>query len=415
MCLGVNRVSRTQVLPKISSNNVFKIFIIIILLCFISSLSGCYFFPQEEEVLAPPLKVPEQLVYKTVKVEKGNIEKRVNATGYFISDSQTDLFFKQRGGRIETINVKTGDMVDVGDILIQLETDNLETQIIQQEIAFEKLKLNYNQNLSNAKRTISLSELQLEDLSIKLDRLKKRIEDIPEDLSIQDVMPGADTEAELLEEQIKKQEIEIEGEREKYKNIEEMMELDIRTAEMQIDGLKSELEKTRLITPLAGRVVWLTSSKAGEYIYAHTNLIRIADVTKLKLRYTGDNISDFKINNIVEVKIEDNLYEGIVVMTPSTAPFDLDENIKRSVLIDVKGLPSGVKLGDSARIGLLLDKKEDVVIIPRSLLHGFMGQKTVYILEDGIKIDRNVQVGIETPTEVEIIKGLEEGEEIIIN
>jgi macrolide-specific efflux system membrane fusion protein len=230
-----------------------------------------------------------------------------------------------------------------------------------------------------------------------------------------DVMPDAIDNLELLEERIKRQELEVEGEIVKYNNIKDMMELDIKTAEIQIENLQTELEKTKLVSPVTGRVVWITSSKVGEYIYAHSNLIRIADVTRLKLRYTGDSISDFKMGDKVEVKIDNDEYVGIVVMTPSTAPFDADDSIKKSVLIDVKGLPAEVKLGDAARISLLLDRRDDVIVIPRDLLHGFMGQKTVYILDDGIKKDRNVQVGIETPTEVEIVKGLEEGEEIIEN
>ncbi|HHY23439.1 MAG TPA: biotin/lipoyl-binding protein [Clostridiaceae bacterium] len=397
------------------SSRIEKAVYILILPFLILSLSGCYFFPQEEEVLAPPLKAPEKVTYRTIKVEKGNIEKRVNATAYFVSDNQTDLSFKHRGGRIESINVKTGDMVEAGDTLIQLETDNLETQLLQQEIALEKLILNYNQSLSNAERSIKLANFELEELEKKLEKLKNTIENIPKEVSVQDVMPDAIDNLELLEERIKRQELEVEGEIVKYNNIKDMMELDIKTAEIQIENLQTELEKTKLVSPVTGRVVWITSSKVGEYIYAHSNLIRIADVTRLKLRYTGDSISDFKMGDKVEVKIDNDEYVGIVVMTPSTAPFDADDSIKKSVLIDVKGLPAEVKLGDAARISLLLDRRDDVIVIPRDLLHGFMGQKTVYILDDGIKKDRNVQVGIETPTEVEIVKGLEEGEEIIEN
>jgi len=408
-------VKKMQVLSMEISSRIEKAVYILILPFLILSLSGCYFFPQEEEVLAPPLKAPEKVTYRTIKVEKGNIEKRVNATAYFVSDNQTDLSFKHRGGRIESINAKTGDMVEAGDTLIQLETDNLETQLLQQEIALEKLILNYNQSLSNAERSIKLANFELEELEKKLEKLKNTIENIPKEVSVQDVMPDAIDNLELLEERIKRQELEVEGEIVKYNNIKDMMELDIKTAEIQIENLQTELEKTKLVSPVTGRVVWITSSKVGEYIYAHSNLIRIADVTRLKLRYTGDSISDFKMGDKVEVKIDNDEYVGIVVMTPSTAPFDADDSIKKSVLIDVKGLPAEVKLGDAARISLLLDRRDDVIVIPRDLLHGFMGQKTVYILDDGIKKDRNVQVGIETPTEVEIVKGLEEGEEIIEN
>lgn len=398
---------RTQVLT-------FKA-VVAIILFYALLLSGCYFFPQEEEVLAPPLKEPEEITYRTIEAKIGNIEKRINATAYFVSDEQTDLFFKYKGGRIESINVKAGDMIEIDDILIQLETDSLETQLLQQEISLEKLILNYNQNISNIERSIYLANIELDELNKKIEKLKKAIASIPEGISIQDIMPNAMDDLESLEDRIKWKEFEIEGEKKRYHNTYDMMELDVKAAELQIDILQSELEKTKLVSPIAGRVVWVTSSKIGEYIYTYSNLVRIADITKLKLRYTGDNVSDFKMEDRVEVKIDDNEYVGVVVMNPSTAPFDADENIKKSVLIDVKGLPSTVKLGDSARISLLLDSKEDVIVIPRDLLHGFMGQKTVYVLEDGIKKDRNVQVGIETSTEVEIVKGLEIGEKIIEN
>ena len=172
-------VKKMQVLSMEISSRIEKAVYILILPFLILSLSGCYFFPQEEEVLAPPLKAPEKVTYRTIKVEKGNIEKRVNATAYFVSDNQTDLSFKHRGGRIESINVKTGDMVEAGDTLIQLETDNLETQLLQQEIALEKLILNYNQSLSNAERSIKLANFELVELEKKLEKLKKTIENIP--------------------------------------------------------------------------------------------------------------------------------------------------------------------------------------------------------------------------------------------
>jgi multidrug efflux pump subunit AcrA (membrane-fusion protein) len=38
----------------------------------------------------------------------------------------------------------------------------------------------------------------------------------------------------------------------------------------------------------------------------------------------------------------------------------------------------------------------------------------VYVLEDGIRSERNIDIGIENATEVEITEGLEEGELIVL-
>ena len=55
------------------------------------------------------------------------------------------------------------------------------------------------------------------------------------------------------------------------------------------------------------------------------------------------------------------------------------------------------------------------MITARNVVRNYMGRRYVQVLEDGLKKERDVQVGLETSTDVEIIKGLEEGEEVVVN
>jgi flavin-binding protein dodecin len=154
---------------------------------------------------------------------------------------------------------------------------------------------------------------------------------------------------------------------------------------------------------------------AGDYINAYSTLVRIADPTKLQLQYSGSNNSDFQVGMKVEVKIKNEVYEGEVVMTPANAPIDADESLKNVVRIEVPDLPEGVSIGQTAQFSITLDKRENVIVLPRNLVRTYMGRKYVQVLEDGLKKERDVEIGLETPTEVEIIKGLEEGESVIVN
>lgn len=375
--------------------------------------SGCYFFPQEEEVLAPPLKASQEVTYKTVKVELGTIEKKIDATAYFISDAQTGVSFQYKGGRIAAIYVKTGDVVKAGDVLLQLDTESLENQLFQQQMSLERLKLNYNQTISSYERSIKLAELELENLKKKKEKLEATIAGIPDGISVQDILPGAEDQLQELEKQISRQEMNIQAEKEKYENSKALLELDIQTAELQLENIKSEIEKSKLIAPISGKIVWMSSIKEGDYVYTQQEIIRIADLSRLKLRYSGEYNIEFKLGVKVDVEINGGKYEGEVVMLPSMFPSDADESLKNSVLIEVKNLPKDVSLGDYARITYLIERKENVIVLPKHLVHGYMGQKTVYVLKDGIKEDRVVQIGIENPTKVEIVSGLEVGEEVI--
>ena len=65
---------------------------LLMVVCFLmTALSGCYFLPEEEEILTPPLSEPEEVKYKTHTVEKGDIEYYIKGNGYFVSTSSETL------------------------------------------------------------------------------------------------------------------------------------------------------------------------------------------------------------------------------------------------------------------------------------------------------------------------------------
>ena len=194
-----------------------------------------------------------------------------------------------------------------------------------------------------------------------------------------------------------------------------MAQYDVELAKLSLENLQRELEESRLTADMAGHVVYLDYNvREGDYINAYQPLVRIADPNKLQLQISGAKSSDFKPGMEADVIINKKSYQGTVVMTPADMPHDTPEELRDVVHIDVPDLPEGVKMGDHAQISLILDRREDVIVLPRNLVRNYMGRRYVLVLEDGLKKERDVEIGLETPTETEIMKGLEEGELIII-
>jgi len=325
------------------------IFLLTAFLCIF--LSGCYLFPKEEEVLAPPLIEPPEITYDVMEVTRGTIEKKITGSGIFVSIEQGNMFFKARGGRIKAIHVKIGDKVKKGDLLAELDTGGLEYEIEQQKLQLRKAQIRYNQVKESGGDKYSL----------------------------------------------------------------QIAACDVELARLQLKNLERQLEEAKLKSTMDGTVVYVDNRLGqGDYIDAYSTLVKIADPTKLQLQYSGSNVSDFQVGMKVEVKIRDKVYEGEVVMTPSTVPVDADENLKNVVRVEVANLSEDISMGDTAQITLTLDKRENVIVIPRNLVRNYMGRKYVLVLENGLKQERDVEVGLETPTEVEIVKGLEEGEQLIV-
>jgi len=328
---------------------------LVLLTVFISSvLSGCYFFPKEEEVLAPPLKEPDQVSYETIEAKKGTIENKISCTGTFASVSQKDLFYKERGGRLEEVYVNLGDKVKKGEVLAQLETETIQNDIKLQEIELKKAQIAYDSE------------------KIRLD-----------------IEGGSKTALELDE-------------------------LSLQENQIRLDDLKIQLDQTRLVSSIDGNVVYITDVRLGEVINAHQTVVRVADPTKLQLKYSDDKVSLFDLGMKATIEMDEKQYSGDVVMTPGDLPPDADEEAKKSVMISVDNLPADTQVGNSASISVTLEKHDNVIVLPKQVINNFVGRQFVNVLKNGIREERDIELGIQNDTEVEVVKGLEVGELIIV-
>ena len=93
------------------------------------SASGCYFFPEEEKLLDPPVLKVEDVTYSTYKAVKKTIINKASATGYCVSELQQDCSFTERDGTLKTIYVRAGDTVKKGQTIAIVEAMKLMNEI----------------------------------------------------------------------------------------------------------------------------------------------------------------------------------------------------------------------------------------------------------------------------------------------
>lgn len=316
------------------------------------SLSGCSLFPEEEEALAPPLKEPAAVTYTTTTVERGTIVDSVTVSGTFISTSTYDMSFEKRSGYLNEITVKAGDTVTAGQMLARLDTDELESEIQKQKLAVERAQIALD--IARAAEGATADSIRLAEIDYELQKI-------------------------------------------------------------QLDEMQTELEKQCIYAPIDGVVSYISSPGIGEYVAARSTLMRIVDPTSLQIECTGDNVSDFQLGKDVVVTLDKTEYAGKVVMTSADSPSLAMEKGEPFVRVEITNpLPEGDLLGESVTVELIREEKQDVLILPRNVVSLYSGESYVQVLEDGVKKERVIETGIKTVTEIEVVSGLEEGEEVII-
>jgi hypothetical protein len=57
----------------------------------------------------------------------------------------------------------------------------------------------------------------------------------------------------------------------------------------------------------------------------------------------------------------------------------------------------------------------DTVVIPKKAVKELGGRQFVYLLIDGVKVEQDVELGIEDNGDVEVVSGLSGDEQLILN
>ena len=93
----------------------------------------------------------------------------------------------------------------------------------------------------------------------------------------------------------------------------------------------------------------------------------------------------------------------------------LDTSVAYAVF-KVDNVPEGLfTLGRECTVSVITNSRYNVLTIPANVLHEYGDRTYVLVLQDGVKVERDIVVGLKANNMYEVISGLEEGEEVIIS
>ena len=313
--------------------------------------SGCYFLPAEEKLLEPPVVNMENKEFAIYPVAKKDIVKQKIYSGNLVSASEENVFFKDASGAIKTIYVKPGEMVEKGQILASLETRELDYEIELQKLYTKRAKVLY-------------------------DGVKSR--------------------------------------KDAHKSEIESAKLEYEIEQTKLDNLTEQKAKSQLTAPVNGQVSFAERLRAGEWVDSYRTLVKIIDPNKILLKYESDALSQFELNMELDIRYDGEFYRGMVTKTPEQAKENLEENTQYIEVSFIEDMPDYTSIGNIADIVIVQAERKDAVVIPKNMVKTMEDRKYVFILEDGERVERDIKLGIDNATEVEIVEGLDEGEQIII-
>ena len=188
----------------------------------------------------------------------------------------------------------------------------------------------------------------------------------------------------------------------------------VRVLDAQLDQVAAEIAKTEIRAPFSG-VVGLREVSEGSYITSSTTIARLQNLDPIKLDFAVPEkyVGHIRPGDALEFTVvgREQTFAGKVYAVEPRIDVET-----RTVQVRARAAnPQGVLFpGAFAKVRLVLDRDEALMVPTIALIPG-LSSTTVYVAEGGVASPRKVEVGRRTQDRVEIVSGLEAGDQVIVS
>ena len=345
-------------------------------------------------------------------VTQGLIEEKISRTGDITPSAQVTISSKVQGW-VGKINVREGDLVKTGQVLVTLDTREAEATVAQAEASLEAAKARLKQVKATAEETIQ-SQIQQTKANLELAEADlKRAQELHEKNFI--------ARQQLDEVRTKYNVAKANYDLAQNSIRQRTWENDIALAEAQVNQAKATLELNKaqlanlvILSPMNGGIT-KRFVDPGTMVKDTTPILTLMDLAEMKMVVNVIEKEFIYLQKGQAVKITvtafpDRVFSGrIEIITPALELQSRTAEIQIS--IPNPGLV--LKPGMFGRAEVLLRSNPQAVLVPIQSLMTEGGQDWLYVLKDDKVARRPVRKGAVRDTVVEILQGVVPGERVI--
>ncbi|TAK06548.1 MAG: efflux RND transporter periplasmic adaptor subunit [Candidatus Manganitrophaceae bacterium] len=297
---------------------------------------------------------PSAFPVSTLAVGKQKMTERLSLVGTVTANNDVAVVSETQG-RITAVLAQIGDHKQAGEILIHIDDELKQANLASAEVHYQKAKKD-------------------------LDRF--------ETLHHEGIVPDA----------------QLESARQAFT-----------AAEAQYIVARRQLRDTQVTTPISG-VITARPVDVGTMVTPGTVVANVVDLAVLKVRLNVAERDAFRLKVGDPVKIATQIYPGAAfegrIKSISAKADEAHTYPVEITLPNSKIRP--LKAGMFARVSFISIPQEEVLALPREALVGSIRKPQVYVVENGLAALRDIVIGADSGTVLEVREGLTEGETVVV-
>ncbi|WP_432661930.1 efflux RND transporter periplasmic adaptor subunit [Wukongibacter baidiensis] len=356
-----------------------RIFILCIGLLLI--ISGCS--NRKKDISSVEVNNQDFTPVRIAEVIQDNISERVSYSGKLIPKAELSINNKIFG-TVTKINFDVGDPVKAGDTLFVIDDRDiassiadLKNQIKSAEVALELQQTTYDQSKDQYEKKKALLEVG----AISQNDFTK-----------------VETEYKKAEKQIKQSKLNIER------------------LEIALEGAKNKLSDTIIKSPITG-LVNKRQIQEGEIIGNNTSAFEIVQLDEvfIDVQVSQESIYLVKTSEAIEVHVDALVGKTFDGEFKYISPAADDKNLNYQARIKIDNNDKLLQPGMLCRVYFNISSSKNTILVTSESVIEKDGKKVVFIVgDDGLAHAVEVETGIENERYIEILKGINADDTIII-
>ena len=354
----------------------------------------------------------QRVVVSAVTV--GTFEDFVPLRGRLVPKS-TVYLDSIEGGRVERILVEDGTLVEAGDPIVVLSNTNLQLEVLGRDAAV-------TEQLNNM-RTI---ELQLEqnrlshrsnlvEIDYQIKRLTRRIER-QKDLASKDLVSQStiDDLEDELEYYVNRRDVTLDSQNTDARMQEQQLK-QLRAAGEQLETslalARNNLDDLNVKAPLAGKLSGF-NVEVGQSIVRGGRLGQVDDPDAYKLNVRIDEFYLGRVDLGQRATAENN-NRNLDLQISKIYPQVNEGQFEVDMIFNDESV--GLRRGQTLQLRLTLGDNSDAILIPNGSFYQETGGNWIFVVspDGGEAIKRSVRLGRRNTEFIEVLDGLEPGEQVI--
>lgn len=374
---------------------------------------GIVLFPAARRWASTEIVVDRARV-RTAQVERGTLVRDVSVQGSVVAAFSPTLTSPVRG--TVRVQAQAGAVVAAQQPLVSVDSPELASQLEQERSTLDSLAADLERQRILSKQQTLQGEEDLALLEVELQAARRAL-DRAERIRREGLINAV--EYERAQDAVKVGTMQLEAARKRAG-------FALETLNFEVRDRVSRVERQRLVvTEIERRIADLTLRAPFEGLVSRLEVVDRDSVAEGQPLVTVVDLSALDI----EVAVPEAYADDLSVGTPAEITYSgevYDARLKqiapevegsrvRAVLTFAGSVPDGLKQNQRVATRLILESRPDVLKVARGPFLESGGGHVAYRVDDGIAQQQAIQVGTLSVSEIEIISGLEVGDEIVVS